>query len=134
MDQILSAVTVSAACILAIAVLILVVICSRLLSMMLKLSEGVDSVQVSPSPDHQPAYIPSPTPVASPVQPAQPAQPAPVEPVAQVISPVVPPAPLPQPVNLHGVDDKTAAMLMAIVAYKAGVSPDALHFVSIREC
>ena len=36
-------------------------------------------------------------------------------------------------VDLHGVDDRTAAMLMAIVAHKLGAPLNELHFISIRE-
>ena len=49
---------------------------------------------------------------------------------------VIPAAPAQQPAAPAGgiqVDDRTAALLMAIVADKLGESPDRLRFVSIRE-
>lgn len=39
-----------------------------------------------------------------------------------------------QALNLNGVDEGTAAMLMAITADKLGVSPGELRFISIKEC
>jgi len=39
----------------------------------------------------------------------------------------------PREPDLHGVDEETAAMLMAITAHKLGVPPDELRFTSIKE-
>ena len=36
-------------------------------------------------------------------------------------------------VKLHGIDDKTAAVLMAIVAHKLNKPLDNLRFISVRE-
>ena len=36
-------------------------------------------------------------------------------------------------IQLHGVPDRTAAMIMAIVAHKTGVPISELRFISIRE-
>ena len=40
----------------------------------------------------------------------------------------------PWPVELNGLDEETAAMLMAITADTVGVPPDELRFISIKEC
>ncbi|MCQ5128677.1 OadG family transporter subunit [Butyricicoccus faecihominis] len=52
--------------------------------------------------------------------------PAPVRP------PVPAPAPVAAPVQLSGVNDLTAACIMAIVSDELGVTPDQLVFKSIR--
>ena len=63
------------------------------------------------------------TPSGAPA-PAAPAAPAPAS---------VPAADVYTGVRLNGVDDKTAATLMAIVADETGISLDELRFISIKE-
>jgi len=43
-------------------------------------------------------------------------------------------APAPQDPALNGVDEETAAMLMAITADAMGAAPEELRFISIKEC
>ena len=72
------------------------------------------------------------------VSPAAPASPAPMPAAAQAV-----PAPAPAggptargscgPIDLHDVDERTAAMLMAIVADKMGAPLCELRFKSIRK-
>jgi len=129
MDQILSAVTVAAAGMVAVAV-IMVIICSRFLSVATKLGEALSTPAAA-------APVPAVSAYASPaIQAAPSGSPAAQAPLVQTeaAAPAFAATPAPQSVNLHGVDDKTAAMLMAIVAYKTGLSPDSLRFLSIREC
>lgn len=56
---------------------------------------------------------------------------------AAAVSPAATMAPLPDTqsagrLDLHDVDDKTAAMLMAIVSHEAGIPLNELRFLSIR--
>ena len=44
------------------------------------------------------------------------------------------PAPVTPPPALNGVDEETAAMLMAITADKLKNAPEELRFISIKEC
>ena len=107
MDQILTAVTVAAACMVLVAVMMWVV-CSRFLSAVNRMRGG-DGSAIAPA---MPAGI-APPPYSPP--------------------PVAPP-PVNQALNLHGVDERTASMLMAIVADEVGVPPDEMRFLSIKEC
>lgn len=57
-----------------------------------------------------------------------------VQPVKTTDIPVIPPAPgSAGHVKLHGVPDKEAAMIMAIVADKMQTPLNELHFISIKE-
>jgi len=118
MDQILLAVIVVGICLVAIA-LIQATVCFRLISATSRLiSEIVLHKASAPLAEIPPASltaIPQPASYAPASVPSAP-------PVRQTA------------VNLIGVDEETAAMLMAIVADEADVQVGELDFISIKKC
>jgi len=113
MDQILMAVTAAAVCMVAISSVMMMVVCSRFLSAVSQLIAGAGLA-------------------AAPAIPAAPVAQAYAPPVYSPLSSYSPPAPVAEMTNLHDVDEKTAAMLMAIVAAEEGAAPEDLRFISIK--
>ena len=104
MDQILTVATITAVCLIATAAIMLIV-CFRFASAVNKLLGKRADLDAAPA---MPAETYTPEAYAAP---------------AQI-----------KALNLNGVDEKTAAMLMAIVANELGMPPDELRFLSIKEC
>jgi len=97
-------------------VLIALILLIKLLSTIVNRRAAKPAAAVTP--------VPAPAPVHAPTPP-----PAPPAPLARTI-----PAPGSSgEVKLHTVDDKTAAMLMAIVANELDAPLNELRFISIRE-
>jgi len=59
---------------------------------------------------------------------------APPSPLSPPLSPPPSTPPVNDSVNLIGVDDPTAAMIMGIIANEMGRHPDELRFISIKAC
>jgi oxaloacetate decarboxylase (Na+ extruding) subunit gamma len=53
-------------------------------------------------------------------------------PAPQPATPILPPKTYPQNLQLVQVEEKTAALIMAIVCYETGYQPNELYFKSIR--
>ena len=101
---------------------------TRLTDAVVKASKAVKEAQTTVQTVHVP--VPS-APVYMPVPVA-----AAVEAPPQIQTPTVTMIPAKGSegeVKLHGVDDKTAAMLMAITANKIGAPLNELRFISIKE-
>ena len=164
MDQILMAVICCAACVVIIQVVIASVcfkIISTSNAMINKLVDKLSPAEAAPGPSagavayHPELYAPASaaraayeqppasayqqTPAPAYGQPAAQAYgqpPAPVYEAAPVYEPAYAPAfqQAAEPVHLVGVDDASAAMVMAIVAHELGSPPDELRFISIKAC
>ena len=123
MHQILSIVTITAVCLVAIAAFQAAVSFRFFSTAGRIISEAVSYKAVIPVTEAPSAPL-SASPQLTP-------------PVSAISPPASPPdEALPEKVKLllSGVDEKTAAMLMAIVADEMGVPPDELRFLSIKEC
>ena|GEM_PF-1084148 len=103
---------------------------TRLTNAVVKASEAVKTAQTTVQTVHVPAP-PAPVYMPVPVAAAVETQPQTVPQTPSVTT--VPAKGSEGAVKLHGVDDKTAAMLMAIVANKIDAPLNELRFISIKE-
>ncbi|MCL1849252.1 MAG: hypothetical protein FWF83_06255 [Clostridiales bacterium] len=127
------ALAVTAICMVAIT-LTMIQLCSRFLSVLDKMGAGAAAGTGAGAADPGNAAV-MPASVYTPASPEAPAafSPPPEAPLPAAEQPAAVLPPIEQ-MNLHGVDERTAAMLMAIVADKTGFALEELRFLSIKEC
>lgn len=126
MDQQIQSMAMFSAICMVVVVLILLIVSTRLMALVNRMG-AMGSGMAQGAPAGAAA-------VATPVQAYAPPISASAALSEAQYAPAVAAAPVAETLNLHGVDERTAAMLMAIVADKSGIALDELRFISIKEC